>query len=120
MRLYFGDEPYLADYKEPDSSASDTQPKGVHVSGTKEPVQTINERLGAVPMGFPSHISDIDLEGLTPGQKEMALQLLTEETDSFTKDDNDIGYIPNLELDLDLEDHLNHSTQRSRPTLKIC
>lgn len=41
-------------------------------------------------MGFPWHISDIDLEGLTPGQKEMALQLLTEETDSFTKDDNDI------------------------------
>ena len=41
MRLYFGDGPYLADYKEPDSSASDTQPKGVHVSGTKEPVQQL-------------------------------------------------------------------------------
>ena len=44
------------------------------------------------------------MEGLTPGQKEMALKLLTEEADSFAKDDNDVGCIPDLELDLDLED----------------
>ena len=42
--------------KEPDSSASDTQPKGVQVSGTTDPVQTANERLGEVPMRIPSHI----------------------------------------------------------------
>ena len=34
----------------------------------------------------------------------MALKLLTEEADSFAKDDNDVGCIPDLELDLDLED----------------
>ena len=44
--------------KGPDSSASDTQPKGVQVSETTEPVQTVNERLGGVPMGIPSHIRD--------------------------------------------------------------
>ena len=55
-------------------------------------------------MGIPLHIRDIDLEGLTPGQKEMTLKLLTEEADSFAKDDNDVGYIPDLKLDLDLED----------------
>ena len=55
-------------------------------------------------MGIPSQIKDIDLEGLTPAQKEMALKLLTEEVDSFAKDDNDIGCIPDLQLDLDLED----------------
>ena len=44
--------------KEPDSSASDTQPKGVQVSGTTDPVQTANERLGEVPMRIPSHIRD--------------------------------------------------------------
>ena len=44
------------------------------------------------------------MEGLTPGQKEMASKLLTEEADSFAKDDNDVGCIPDLELDLDLED----------------
>ena len=60
--------------------------------------------LGGVPMGIPLHIRDIDLEGLTPGQKEMTLKLLTEEADSFAKDDNDVGCIPDLKLDLDLED----------------
>ena len=55
-------------------------------------------------MGIPLHIRDIDLEGLTPGQKEMTLKLLTEEADSFAKDDNDVGCIPDLKLDLDLED----------------
>ena len=34
----------------------------------------------------------------------MALKLFMEETGSFAKDDNDVGYIPDLELDLDLED----------------
>lgn len=34
----------------------------------------------------------------------MALKLLTERADSFAKDDNDVGCIPDLELDLDLED----------------
>ena len=34
----------------------------------------------------------------------MALKLLAEEADSFAKDDNDVGCIPDLELDLDLED----------------
>lgn len=90
--------------KEPDSSASNTQTKGVQVSGSTEPAQTVDERLGGIPMGIPSHIRDIDLEGLTPGQKEMAVKLLTEEADSFAKDDSDVGCIPDLELDLDLED----------------
>ena len=90
--------------KEPDSSARDTKPKRVQVSGTTELVQTGNERLGGVPMGIPLHIRDIDLKGPTPGQKEMALKLLTEEADSFAKDDNDVGCLPDLEFDLDLED----------------
>ena len=55
-------------------------------------------------MRIPLHIRDIDLEGLIPGQKEMALKLLTEEADSFAKDDNNVGCIPDLKLDLDLED----------------
>ncbi|PFX20363.1 hypothetical protein AWC38_SpisGene15194 [Stylophora pistillata] len=90
--------------KEPDSSASNSQPKGVQVSGITEPIQTVDKGLGGIPMENPSHIRDIDLEGLTPGQKEMAVKLLTEETDSFAKDDNDVGCIPDLELDLVLED----------------
>ena len=55
-------------------------------------------------MCIPTHIKEIDLEGLIPAQKEMALKLLTEEADAFAKDDNDVGCIPDLELDLDKED----------------
>ena len=43
--------------------------------------------------------------GLLSAQKEMALKLFTKEAYAFPRDDNDIGigYIPDLELDLDLE-----------------
>lgn len=33
-----------------------------------------------------------------------AIKLLNKEADSFAKDDNDIGCIPDLQLDLDLKD----------------
>ena len=55
-------------------------------------------------MGIPSHIRDIHLEGLTPGQKKVAVKLLTEEADSFAKDDNNVRCLPDLEHDSDLED----------------
>lgn len=84
--------------------ASNAQPKGGQVSGTNEPDKTLIEEPVGIPTEIPSQIKDIDLEGLTPAQKETALKLLTEEADSFAKDDNDIGCIPDLQLDLDLED----------------
>ena len=39
-----------------------------------------------------------------PSISEMALKLLTEQTDYFAKNANDVGCIPDLELDLNLED----------------
>lgn len=71
----------------------------VQESVTTEPAQCLDEKTE-----IPTHIKDIHLEGLTPAQKQMALKLLAEEADSFAKDDNDVGCIPDLELDLDLED----------------
>ena len=56
------------------------------------------------PLSTPSHIKDIDLSGLNAHQKEVALKLLTEEADSFARDDSDVGCIRDLELNLDLED----------------
>ena len=56
-----------------------------------------------VPIRILTDIKDIDMEGLLTVQKEIALKFLAEETDAFAKDDNDIGCIPDLELDLDLE-----------------
>lgn len=70
---------------------------------TTEPAQCLDEKAGGVAAETPAHIKDRPLEGLTPAQKQMALKLLTEEADPFAKDDNDVGCIPDLELDLDLE-----------------
>ena len=73
-------------------------------SGTTRPVHPLDGELGVPSMCIPRHIKDIDLEGLRPAQKETALKLLAEEADTFDKDDNDVGCISDLELDLDLED----------------
>ena len=74
------------------------------------------------PLSTPSHIKDIDVSGLNAHHKDMALKLLTEEADSFARDDSDVGCIRDLELNLDLEDqtlfrrtmwqYRNHYTQR--------
>ena len=66
---------------------------------TTEPAQCLDKKTE-----IPTHIKGIHMEGLTPAQKQMALKLLAEEADSFAKDDNDVGCITDLELDLDLED----------------
>ena len=46
----------------------------------------------------PEFIRDFDLSGPSEEQKQAALKLLSEERDSFAKDDNDIGCIPDLKL----------------------
>ena len=89
--------------KEPDSDNNGIQPEEPGL-GTTKPVQSRDEESGVAPMCIPTHIKEINLEGLIPAQKEMALKLLTEEADAFAKDDNDVGCIPDLELDLDIED----------------
>lgn len=55
-------------------------------------------------LDVPPHIKDIELSGLTTEQKRTAIQLLTEEADSFAKDDSDIGCISGLKLDIELHD----------------
>ena len=86
--------------KEADSGSNDIQQE-VPGSGTTKPVQLLDEESGVAPMCIPTHIKDIELEGLTPAQKAMALKLLAEEADAFAKDENDVGCIPDLELNLD-------------------
>ena len=89
---------------EPDSGNNGIQQEASG-SGTTKPVHPLDEESRVTPMCIPRHIKDVDLEGLVPAQKEMVLKLLAEEADAFAKDDNDVQCIPNLELDLDLEDH---------------
>ena len=54
----------------------------------------------------PQHIKDIDLGDLTEEQCKLATDILTEEQDSFAKDDNDIGMIQDLKLEINLEDKI--------------
>ncbi len=55
---------------------------------------------------IPAHIKEIDLGELTQEQKQQALKLLCDEQESFAKNDNDIGDIPDLNLDLNLTDNI--------------
>ena len=52
----------------------------------------------------PPHIKGIDLGDLTEEQHKLVVDMLTEEQDSFARDDNDIGMIQDLKLEVNLED----------------
>ena len=54
----------------------------------------------------PDYIKQIKLDDLTDIQKQSALKLLCEERDSFSKNDDDIGNVPNLKLHLNLTDNI--------------
>ena len=49
-------------------------------------------------------IDNLDLSGLTAQQQVVARQMLEKEKESFSKDDDDIGCIEELELKLSMED----------------
>ena len=53
---------------------------------------------------MPDHLKDIDLGGLTSEQRKRASQLLVEHADAFSQNDDDIGSIPNLEMNIQLND----------------
>ena len=47
----------------------------------------------------------VDLGHLTDEQKSIAIQMLKEESVSFAKDDNDLGYTEDLQLKINLSNH---------------
>eukprot|EP00112_Aurelia_sp_Birch-Aquarium-sp1_P003997 Seg1452.4 transcript_id=Seg1452.4/GoldUCD/mRNA.D3Y31 product="Retrovirus-related Pol polyprotein from transposon 17.6" pseudo=true protein_id=Seg1452.4/GoldUCD/D3Y31 len=64
------------------------------------------EKLDEDITDVPDFIRDIDLNGLSEEQKHSALKVLSEERDSFAKDDSDIGCIPDLKLSINLTDNV--------------
>ena len=50
----------------------------------------------------PPHIKDMDLGDLTSEQLKLTIDMLTEMQDSFAKNDNDIGMIQDLKLEINL------------------
>lgn len=100
LQLVQSETPVEVKMKEPYSGNNGIQQEAPG-SGTTKPVHPRDEESGVASMCIPRLVKDIDLEGLIPAQKEMALKLFAEEADAFAKDDNDVGCIPDLELDLD-------------------
>ena len=50
------------------------------------------------------YLADISLEGLTEEPNKAAVSLLVEQQDAFVKEDDDVGSIPVLELNINLKD----------------
>lgn len=53
---------------------------------------------------IPKHVREIDIDGLIDEQKQAALRLLRQDQESFSKDDSEIGCLPELKLDIKLTD----------------
>ena len=51
-------------------------------------------------MNLPKHLKDLDVGDLTAGQRKVVSKLLVEQADAFAKDDDDVGSIPNLKMDI--------------------
>ena len=49
-------------------------------------------------------LPDVDLSGLTPEQRREATKMLYEEADSFAMDDEDVGCIEGLQMNIRLTD----------------
>ena len=71
---------------------------------------------------FQENVSDthgglkVELKGLTPEQEQQVQLLLNEEQDAFSKDDGDVGCVPDLQLNINLKDDVPvQATYRSIP-----
>ena len=53
---------------------------------------------------IPENIRQIDLSNFSASQKQSAFRLLSEESESFSKNDDDIGSVPELKLGINLTD----------------
>ena len=53
---------------------------------------------------WPKHLNDVDMSELTSEQRKTAKKLLIEEADAFAIDDDDVGCISELQMDIKLSD----------------
>ncbi len=53
---------------------------------------------------WPKHVDDVDLGNLNSEERKAATQVLIEEADAFAIDDDDVGCITELQMDIKLND----------------
>ena len=63
-----------------------------------------SETRDCTSMNLPDHLKDVKLGDLTSEQRRLASQLLIEQADAFAQDDDDVGSIPNLQMNIQLND----------------
>ena len=76
------------------------QPQNQH-----EPRDLRTTQIPDVPLiELPDHLKGADLGGLTSKQRQLASQLLLEDADAFAQNDDDIGSISDLQINIQLND----------------
>ena len=90
--------PVEVELRENESKAD--QPSS-NLTGNTESGQEASDRTTNI---LPSHLNDINMDGFTKEQRDMATTLLISEQDSFAKNDSDVGSIPDLQLNIKLRD----------------
>ena len=64
----------------------------------------VSETHDCTAINLPDHLKDVNLGDLTNEQRTLASRLLIEQADAFSKADDDVGCIPNLQMDIPLND----------------
>ena len=64
----------------------------------------VRETHDCTSIDLPEHLKDVNLGDLTSEQRILASQLLNEQADAFSKNDDEVGCIPNLQMDIPLND----------------
>ena len=96
-------KPFPGENKENQNEESKSNlelPDSVRVKVDKTSSVPDQDTVDSIDLDF----SEIDFDGLTADQKEQAIKMLREESDSCAKSDDDIGAAPDLTLDIKLSD----------------
>ena len=89
-----------ADVRLRDELQNTQQPQNQHESRDLRTTQIRD----VPPIELPNHLKSVDLAGLTSEQQRLASQLLLEEADAFAQNDEDIGSIPDLQMNIQLNE----------------
>ena len=74
------------------------------LSKLKEEAKIPNNNDDHQTANWPKHLDDVDLGDLDSEERKAATQLLIEEADAFAIDDDDVGCITELQMDIKLND----------------
>ena len=65
----------------------------------------VSETHDCTAINLPDHLKDVNLGDLTNEQRTLASRPLIEQADAFSKTDDDVGCIPNLQMDIPSNDN---------------